>query len=127
MNMAEQALPVATAIDLRELLADRLVMPALRVSGLCADSRQLRPGEAFVALRGASGHGLQFASAAVAAGARAVLYDPATMPAVPHLPAAVPALPVPRLEQDLGALADRAYGEPSRRVPVVGVTGTNGK
>jgi UDP-N-acetylmuramoyl-L-alanyl-D-glutamate--2,6-diaminopimelate ligase len=127
MNMAEDVLPVATAIDLRELLADRLVLPALRVTGLCADSRQLRPGEAFVALRGASGHGLQYASAAVAAGARAVLYDPATVPAGPPLPAGVLALPVPRLEPDLGALADRAYGEPSRRVPVVGVTGTNGK
>jgi UDP-N-acetylmuramoyl-L-alanyl-D-glutamate--2,6-diaminopimelate ligase len=45
----------------------------------------------------------------------------------PRLPAGCEAFPVPGLRAALGGIADRFFGEPSRRVSVTGITGTNGK
>ncbi len=90
------------------------------VAGLSLDSRRVRPGDAFVALAGRRGHGLVHLPEALAAGAVAVLSDrPAEAP--------VPVVPVPALRGRLGALAARLYGDPSRRLAVLGVNGTNGK
>jgi len=97
--------------------------PPLRVSGLCLDHRAIEGGEAFVAVQGGSGHGLDYAGAAVAAGAAAVLHD-GLRPA-PDLP--VPTIEVPGLNTMLGELASRYYGAPSEQMQIAGVTGTNGK
>jgi UDP-N-acetylmuramoyl-L-alanyl-D-glutamate--2,6-diaminopimelate ligase len=94
------------------------------VHGLSADSRTLRAGDAFVALRGASTHGLQFAAAATAANVAVILFEPPPPEGI-ELPAN--AVAVPELRRKLGRLADRFYDAPSRRVSMTGVTGTNGK
>ena len=96
----------------------------ITVSGLTLDSRQVRPGDAFVALAGARGHGLDHAVEALAAGAAAILFEPPNCgsAAVPG-----PSVPVQGLRADLGAIADRFHGAPSRNLAVIGVTGTNGK
>jgi UDP-N-acetylmuramoyl-L-alanyl-D-glutamate--2,6-diaminopimelate ligase len=90
------------------------------VESLTLDSRQARPGVGFVALRGATRHGAEFAAQALSQGAPVVLYEP---------PADVPgaAIAVPNLRTKLGEIANRLYGAPSHQVRVVGVTGTNGK
>ena len=95
---------------------------ALAVDGLCMDSREVRPGDAFIALAGARHDGLTFAPAALARGARVVLADAdaCTTPgehivAVPHLAARV------------SEVAGRFYEDPSHGLMLVGVTGTNGK
>lgn len=97
--------------------------PPLRLSGLCLDHRAIQPGEAFVAVKGGSGHGLDYARAAVEAGAAAVLHDGLQAP--PELP--VPTIEVPGLNTMLGELASRYYGAPSEQMQIAGVTGTNGK
>jgi UDP-N-acetylmuramoyl-L-alanyl-D-glutamate--2,6-diaminopimelate ligase len=98
--------------------------PPLAVTALTLDSREVRPGSAFVALDGARSHGLQHAAQANARGASAILFEP---PA-PH-DAELPdnAIAVPHLRARLGAIADRYYASPSRALRLVGVTGTNGK
>ncbi|MBW8368512.1 MAG: hypothetical protein K0M70_11740 [Arenimonas sp.] len=94
------------------------------VAGLSADSRDLQPGDAFIALAGASTHGLRHAGAVGRAGASVILFEtPAPQGAEPP----ANAVAVPGLRQRQGELADRFYGAPSRALAMTGVTGTNGK
>lgn len=92
------------------------------VRGVALDSRQVRPGDVFVALRGERSHGLEFAGQAAQRGAVAVLTDEC-----PATPISLPLLTVPELAGSLGRLLSLAFGEPSQRLDVLGVTGTNGK
>ncbi|MGF1546324.1 MAG: UDP-N-acetylmuramoyl-L-alanyl-D-glutamate--2,6-diaminopimelate ligase [Thiotrichales bacterium] len=97
------------------------------VHGLAIDSRDVRPGTLFFATRGTQRHGIEFAHAAVAAGATAVLWepDPELAPLLDAL--AVPVIAVADLGQRVGAIAECFHGSPSRHLQVLGVTGTNGK
>lgn len=96
------------------------------LGALRLDSRQVREGDIFFALRGTREHGLAHAADAVERGAAAVIYDPegaqgiATTPTVPHLA-------VKALGFRLGEIAARFSGEPSLELDVIGVTGTDGK
>ena len=90
------------------------------VSGLTHDSRSIEKGDLFVALRGVR-DGVEFAAGAVERGAVAVLA------AAEDRELGVPWL---RVDDDRAALADCAValaGDPSSRMAVVGITGTNGK
>lgn len=98
----------------------------LPVPGLALDTRELRPGDVFLALRGGSDHGLRHAGAAVAAGAAAILAE-MPLPADAAVDFQVPLVPVVGLRAHAGLLADRVYGSPSHALDIVGVTGTNGK
>jgi UDP-N-acetylmuramoyl-L-alanyl-D-glutamate--2,6-diaminopimelate ligase len=116
---------VATVVmTLGELLGPQAGEHAgIELGDLVVDSRQARPGAAFVALPGSSTHGLEFADAALARGAVAVLYEPvADGRAVPQ-----PSVAVPALGARLGELARRFFGHGREPVTLVGVTGTNGK
>jgi UDP-N-acetylmuramoyl-L-alanyl-D-glutamate--2,6-diaminopimelate ligase len=112
---------------LHDLLRDDVaVLPAFNplVTGLDADSRNLKAGDAFVALRGASTHGLRFAATAEKAGVAAILCE---APAPDGIALPANAVLVPELRAKLGRLADRFFDAPSERVSMTGVTGTNGK
>lgn len=110
------------AMSLRALLPDRADVPAQLIESLVLDSRQVAPGVAFVALPGATGHGLDYADEVGRRGAAAVLFDEPGERALPDN-----ACYVPGLRQRLGDMADRLHGEPSAALTVVGITGTNGK
>ncbi len=110
---------------LRELLPDVAGIPGdLRIDGLVMDSREVKPGYAFVAIAGFGAHGLKFVDQARASGARAILFEP---PAPVDLPAPADAFAVPGLRARLGEMADRFHGRVTDAMTVVGVTGTNGK
>jgi len=94
------------------------------ISGLTLDSRQVRPGDAFFALRGTREHGIAFAQGAVARGARVVL---AEAPANDAPALDVPVLWIDGLHGKVGEIASRFFGHPSESLRVIGVTGTNGK
>lgn len=102
-------------------------------AGLTADSRAVRPGDVFVAMPGRRHDGRQHIAAAIAAGAAAVLYESAAgrsdaSGAEPEISVLeVPARAVPGLASLAGWLASAWYGEPSKQLKVVAVTGTNGK
>lgn len=127
MNAVATIAPPTRRIDLHTLLADRVRVAPLEVGGLTLDSRRVRPGDAFVAIKGRSAHGLGHALAAARAGAAAILWDEDDAALAPALPPGVRGIAVPRLAADLAEIADRAYGSPSARTAVCGVTGTNGK
>lgn len=93
--------------------------PAERYRGVSTDTRSLRPGDVFVALRGDRFDGHDFVDAAVAAGCGAVIASrPLDLP-----------VPVHRVDDTLAALGDlaRRRREHEADLPVVGITGSSGK
>ncbi|WP_424681872.1 UDP-N-acetylmuramoyl-L-alanyl-D-glutamate--2,6-diaminopimelate ligase [Frateuria sp. YIM B11624] len=104
--------------------ADAGALGDLRICGLTLGSRQVQPGEAFVALHGTRAHGIAYAAEAVARGAAVVL---AEAPAVAGFTPGVPVLWIDDLHARLGEIAARFYDHPARALRIVGVTGTNGK
>ena len=108
-------------------LHGRVAAPRVTVRDLVLDSRQVEPGDAFVAVAGRSTHGLEHVDAAIARGAIAVLWDPVDVAVLPALPPSVTAVAVPTLAASLGDLADRFYGHPSAEMELAAITGTNGK
>lgn len=92
---------------------------------ITADSRQVRPGDAFAALPGATVDGRNYIADALAQRAGAVLWEPQGFSW--HRDWNGPHLPVENLRAKLGGIADFIFGSPSQALWVVGVTGTNGK
>lgn len=96
-------------------------LPELPVTGIALDSRQVRPGNIFVALQGGSVDGHQYIGKAVEAGACAVVGSQTGI-----------LCPVPYLQVESGRLAlallsAAFYSHPGRQLTLVGVTGTDGK
>ncbi len=116
---------MSRTMTLGELLPELEGLSAdLAITGLVQDSREVTPGNAFVAIGGFGAHGLHFVDAAREAGAAAILYEP---PAPAELPEPADAIPVADLRTRMGAMADLFHGHPSAAMTTVGVTGTNGK
>ncbi|HEX5000191.1 MAG TPA: UDP-N-acetylmuramoyl-L-alanyl-D-glutamate--2,6-diaminopimelate ligase [Terriglobia bacterium] len=92
------------------------------IRGIACDSRKVEPGFLFVAIRGMRQDGNQFVGRAIASGASAVVS------ATPR-PAevSIPWIQVSDERAALATIASRFYGNPSERLRLVGVTGTNGK
>jgi UDP-N-acetylmuramoyl-L-alanyl-D-glutamate--2,6-diaminopimelate ligase len=95
------------------------------VTGMTHASGEVRPGDLYAALPGARRHGAEFLPEAVRRGAVAVLTDPAG--AARAAEAGLPTLVVPDPRAVLGPLASAVYGEPTRGLTVIGITGTAGK
>lgn len=92
---------------------------------LTLDSRKVRPGDLFLAVPGCQVDGRDYIADAVARGAAAVAYEAEGF--APVQDSAALMLPVRGLQAQLSAIAGRFYGEPSRALTMLGVTGTNGK
>ncbi len=92
------------------------------ITSITLDSREARPGALFVAVNGTRQDGRRFIADAVRRGARAVVSEPGESGA-----SGVPHALVPDVREALPHLAGALYGNPSARLNLVGVTGTNGK
>jgi UDP-N-acetylmuramoyl-L-alanyl-D-glutamate--2,6-diaminopimelate ligase len=97
----------------------------LSINGLSLASAQIEPGNAFVALQGANQHGLRFAEQAAKRGAVMVLADDVRNDVETNT--TLPVFTIKNLRMKLGEIANRFYSHPSHDLPVIGVTGTNGK
>ena len=93
------------------------------ITGVNIDSRRIKEGHLFIAMRGTQVDGHKFIPKAIEQGARAVLCE--EMPAT--LADGVTYVRVESTEDAAGKAATIFYGDPSRRLKLVGVTGTNGK
>lgn len=92
------------------------------ITGITSDSRQVTPGVAFVALKGAADDGHKYVMDAVSRGASVIVtQEPVTVPPETCL------IIAPNSRHALAVMADLFYNHPSGRVKVIGVTGTNGK
>ncbi len=99
-----------------------LRLEEVRVRGIEIDSRRVKPGDLFVALKGRHTNGAHYLREAAERGCSAAL-----VPRECTVRAAVPVVKVRDTRAVLSAVAARFYGHPSRSLFVVGVTGTNGK
>lgn len=93
---------------------------AVEIAGLAYDSRAVGPGTLFFCVKGFRSDGHDFAAQAVTDGAAALVVER-------PLGLGVPEALVPSVRGAMGPVASRFYGDPTRTLRVVGVTGTNGK
>jgi UDP-N-acetylmuramoyl-L-alanyl-D-glutamate--2,6-diaminopimelate ligase len=94
-----------------------------RITGVEYDSRQVRPGSLFVAMRGGSSDGNRFIDAAIAAGAAAIITDSLDETPRKNVAWAV----VPHGRRALARISANFYKRPAERLALTGITGTNGK
>src|SRR5918998_863912 len=104
-------------MTVRELLGEG---PAVEIGGLAYDNREVRPGTLFFCVPGFTRDGHDFAPDAVERGAAALVV-------ARPLGLGVPEVQVDDVRSTMAVAAARFHGDPTARLPVVGVTGTNGK
>jgi UDP-N-acetylmuramoyl-L-alanyl-D-glutamate--2,6-diaminopimelate ligase len=100
---------------------------SLPVAGIKLDSRQVQPGDLFIACLGHNTDGRAFINEAVSFGAAAVFADKSGDYLSDSECQGVPVIVVSDLAQQLSAIAGQFYNNPSRSLSLMGVTGTNGK
>ena len=101
---------------------------AAPITGVEYDSRRVRPGAVFVAMKGGSTDGNRFVEKAIAAGALGIITDSAQT--FDHLTVYQPGLPLLHVEHGRRALSQASaafFGHPERSLAATGITGTNGK
>ncbi|MFC5300165.1 UDP-N-acetylmuramoyl-L-alanyl-D-glutamate--2,6-diaminopimelate ligase [Azospira restricta] len=105
-------------------LLRRLAALGVEPASVTDDSRLVRPGDLFLAYPGDAADGRRYVADAIARGAAAILYEAegASLDAP-----AVPAIAVRHLRALAGNVAHAVLGEPSERLSLIAVTGTNGK
>ena len=95
------------------------------ITGITHDSTSVRPGDLYAALPGSRYHGAAFCAQAAAAGAVAVLTDPAGRDRA--VASGLPVFVVSDPRSRLGEVASWVYGDPTAKLMLIGVTGTSGK
>lgn len=108
---------------LSELVPNIPVHGDVAICGLTDDSRKVKPGYLFLASSGQTLDGRAFIEDAISGAASAVLCEPPT----PQIDTSVPIIAIDGLGKMKGEIASRWFGEPSKHMTVVAVTGTNGK
>ncbi len=111
---------IARALDEAGLLVERRGALPAHIAGITDDSRAVAPGFLFVAVRGTERDGHDFLDAATRAGAVAAVVEDAGR-------TSLPALVVNHARRAAAVAGATAYGNPTRDLQLVGVTGTNGK
>ncbi len=96
---------------------------SVEITGVDIDSRKVKPGHLFVAIKGTQTDGHAYIAKAVELGAAAILCEKKPEEA----PDNVTFVTVNSTEEAVGKVATLFYGDPSRKLKLVGVTGTNGK
>ncbi|HEY3173384.1 MAG TPA: UDP-N-acetylmuramoyl-L-alanyl-D-glutamate--2,6-diaminopimelate ligase [Thermoanaerobaculia bacterium] len=112
-------------VELLTAVPDSSFSPAARdleITGVSQDSRTVKSGDLFVAIRGEKADGWTHAAAAAARGAAAVVSE---RPAPEDFP--IPWIRVPAARAALARLAARLAGDPAEKLVLAAVTGTNGK
>jgi UDP-N-acetylmuramoyl-L-alanyl-D-glutamate--2,6-diaminopimelate ligase len=104
-------------MTVRELLGDG---PAVEIGGLAYDNRAVEPGTLFFCVPGFTRDGHDFAQDAIDRGAAALVV-------ARPLGLGVPEVQVEDVRAAMAIAAARFFGDPTKRLPVIGVTGTNGK
>ncbi|MDP4091712.1 MAG: UDP-N-acetylmuramoyl-L-alanyl-D-glutamate--2,6-diaminopimelate ligase, partial [Bacillota bacterium] len=93
------------------------------VSGICWDSRRIKPGSLFICVKGRNIDRHDFAKQAVSDGAAALVVEHQVF----RIPPDIPVIKVPDTRIALAEAASLLYGRPSESLKLIGVTGTNGK
>lgn len=124
MSLSQQC-----TITLSALVADFVVTkdcPALDITGIALDSRQVQAGDLFIAIQGAEMDGAAFIPQAIDAGAVAILIEKGRVIEGP-INNAVPVIGIENLSEYVSDIAGVFYGHPSKQIAITAITGTNGK
>jgi UDP-N-acetylmuramoyl-L-alanyl-D-glutamate--2,6-diaminopimelate ligase len=119
-------------LKLAEMLTDEYVLAgdgSRDITGITHDSRAVKDGYLFVAVKGEKTDGHAFIGDAIAKGAAAVICEKG-YPALKELAGKYPAVSwveAADCREALAAFSDSLYGRPSEKTGVIGITGTNGK
>lgn len=97
------------------------------ITGLSLDSRKVKPGDLFFAYNGTQLDGRIFIDEAIEKGAVAILAEVDSKEETFHLKKNVPIFPIDQLKGRIGEIASIFYGHPSKKLKIIGITGTNGK
>ncbi len=131
------SLELKPQLKLSELLQGIIELPVemdREINKPCLDSRKLETGDLFLACAGHTVHGFDYIDMAIKAGVSAVLWE--VQLDVDTLPYSwrtspqgrrIPMIAIAHLSAQVGYIADRFYGQPSKKMFVTGITGTNGK
>lgn len=103
-----------------ELFEDSCGLENVQISGIFSDSRKIIPGGVFVCLKGEKSDGHNYAKEAEKKGASVIV-------ASEKISAGVPVVYVDDTDETLAKLSEKFFGFPSKRLRLVGITGTNGK
>jgi UDP-N-acetylmuramyl tripeptide synthase len=109
-----------------DAVIQHLAAMGVQPDGVAEDSRQVRPGDLFVAYPGDLADGRRYIADAIARGACAVLWESAG-DFVWNPDWKIANLPATRLRALAGPLAHALFGQPSERLSLIAITGTNGK
>lgn len=132
-NMTSQSPIQSSSHRLVNILSELLAGNALAddcantvITGIATDSRKVVPGDIFIALNGLTVDGRSYINDAIERGAIAVLAEADESFSIRHKgPVAI--ISLQNLTEHLSEIAGRFYGEPTKSLNVIGVTGTNGK
>lgn len=125
MSLAEKH-----AVYLSDLLIDIVnpdLCPELKITGLSIDSRQIKNGDCFVALKGNMTDGANYMQQAIDQGAVVALVDETSDVTIDAPKVGIPVLWIKNLSSTVSKIAGRFYSYPSRKTKLVAFTGTNGK
>lgn len=92
----------------------------VEITSLENDNRKVKPGSLFICIKGYTADGHDFAASAVEKGAAAVLAEK-------EMSLTVPVIVVKNTARAMAVLADAFYGQPTHKLHLIGITGTNGK
>ena len=103
-----------------ELFGVKLIWQDTEIRDITINSREVKEGSVFICIKGQNADGHDFAAAAAAAGAAAIVAEKETE-------ASVPVILCDNTKIEMAKLASRFYGEPEKKLKLIGITGTNGK
>ncbi len=92
----------------------------IEITGICYDSREVKPGNLFVCIKGYETDGHKYAKSAIQKGAVAIVCQD-------DIECTVPKIKVENSRKALSFLCACFYGYPSKKMQIIGITGTNGK
>lgn len=124
MNQS-RSLTITELLDSIEVWMPLKSFADFEVKGISCHSKKVRSGDVFIAVKGPAEDGAKYVQEAIERGARAVILQGGQPHRAEMYP--VPSIVVPSTREIIGKLAAQFYGNPSTKMKVVGITGTNGK
>ena len=103
-----------------ELFGSKWTAEDTNINGICIDSRKIGKGDVFICISGMEADGHDFANAAEANGAAAIVAEK-------PVDVGIPVIIVENTTIEMAKLASKFYNEPEKKLKLVGITGTNGK
>lgn len=112
-----------SAIDIKNAIGDF----DIEITNIHSDSRKIKEGGLFVAINGFAKNGTEFINSAIQNGAKAIIVEPDVAIDSLKISQEIPVISVENTRKALAQIACEFYGHPSKKLKLIGVTGTKGK